>query len=334
MKAKLLAVLALLALITVTAFAQNDFTMITSPAALRSYAYSQVARGQVSIGSQSMLNGSKNYVNTEPLSGGATVVMDSLNSLAEFKYSVADVRDPVGYYGYLMNEEWDTLFSGGQQGNFQFDKGQGRWVVPPELENLKLSTMVSQVPIKVKGVLSARVIVRDAKGNVIRDDYLNVRNEKVYYPEGYTERTGEIILTKRGADGSVVDEVYDLKTGQQNTPTSVSSRAYVSIEGVLNFYNSSVMLNQQPKDTLSILTVTVESMIAAFSATAPGGETPRAVLIRKSDGQRWYRQAIEIGNITCIKIPAGEWHVIFEWITDEYRELPIVEHWDYDGGRG
>lgn len=334
MKAKLLAVLALLSLITVTAVAQSDLSMITSPSALRSYAYSQVARGQISIGSRSMLNGSKNYINTELLSGGATVVMANMNSLADFNYSVADVRDPIGYYGYLMNEDWDTIFMGGQQGTLQFDKDQGRWIVPPELENLKLSTMVTQVPIKVKGVLNARVIVRDAQGNVIREDYLNVRNDKVYYPEGYTERTGELILTKRGADGSVVDEVYDLKTGQQNTPTSVSSRAYVSIQGVLNFYNSSVMLNQQPKDTLSILTVTVDSMIAAFSATAPGGETPRAVLIRKSDNQKWYRQAIEIGNSTSLKIPAGEWHVIFEWTPDEYRELPIVDHWDYDGGRG
>jgi len=333
MKATFFAV-ALLGFFTVTTFAQTDFTMITSPAALRSYAYGKVARGQISVGSRSMLNGSKNYVNTELLSGGATVVMASLNELAEFKYSVSDVRDPVGYWGYLMDEDWETLFFGGQSAVLQFNDKTGRWIVPPELETIKLTTMVTQVPIKVKGIVSARVIVRDAKGNVLREDYLNVRNGKLYFPEGYTGRMGELIVTKRSGDDSIVDEVYDLLTGKANTPTSVNSRAYVSIEGVLNFFNSSVKLDRQPKDTLSILTVTVDSMIAAFGATAPGGETPRAVLIRKSDGQSWYRQAIEIGDSVSLKILAGEWHVIFEWEPDQYRELPVVYHWDYDGGKG
>lgn len=346
---KITKILSLLAMFVATSLfatsllAQLPELPIGSTAALKSYAYEQVAGGQIAAWSSSVLPGGTTYhtVSAEKDSPrGADKIIEGLLS-KPLDFEVANTRDPVYLSSYLWNETGDILFSGSRSTRvLKTGDGLG-WY----LEDVGVSVeLASEVPIKIPGIESARIVIRDERGNTIREEYLVVRDGKVYFPTGYTDRSGELLLGIRDKDSNLSGVAYDLSSGKQRYGSRVITGVAFAIKGVFSFkyYDGlpdvfQFSLGFIPKDTLVVIDLvkTTDTKMqfnhdyVAFEGT---GTRPLAFFFRQEGDPMWYRVPWpEKGFGISIVLPKGKTHFIFQSEPDQFRDLP----WrDWYGGKG
>lgn len=219
------AIFALLALLATSLSAAGLAGLpIGSEGALKAYALEQVTCGQISLSSSSMLASQNDSTYFNAVGSPGDIVRQF--SQCQFRFSTYKTSDPVYVNADLRDDDWNRYFWGFETGQVKVysSSSYGRFSI--SYLNMRL---VDDVPIKVKGVKFAEIIVRDSDGNILWSEYLNVSDDLIFFPKKYTNQNGEIKLGVTDENGQYLEYIYSLK-GSQIPTTSVEGALWAEIE--------------------------------------------------------------------------------------------------------
>lgn len=205
---------------------------IRNLAVLRAYVEASTKQGSLSINHPGIIpnryvsqqigvtpNANANYVINWLMTGKLVFDLGSVEGSVDVNVNLNSESGHQTFYGYL-GTHWEIA------------RGGDYWL--PSGASVKLN-MVPVPPIKVPGLVRARGVFRDSRGNVSFDGGLRVENQHLMYPTNMVERAGEVYLTVQENDGSHSTVVIDASTGGAKTLERGVGTVGLHIEGDYNF---------------------------------------------------------------------------------------------------
>lgn len=253
-----------------------------------------------------------------------------------------DVLDPEKDEVYinisLTDADYNQLFWGGSWGKMVKD-GSGNWVLPTNFYNLSMK-LNWYVPVKIDGMSSAYLVLRDDKGNYMGQIWLEVRDGVLWFPTERLDCPGDIVASIYEEEtGNYRRWISSLRGCDETKPTEASCSVNTSLEGVNLYTNENVHLSLKEDEDgkgespLVIDEITKEGFYT-FSARTSGGQVPKGIWLRCDwfgADEIYYFSGDDDGKVTLHLAP-GEYHVIYDWETfDDKDSFPIYY---YDGGKG
>lgn len=214
---------------------------IQSRGTLKAYASEQVTGGYTSIGSSSQVQkaGDTNYVN---VSGSSPKSIANQLSAAALKFHSYNTSDIIYSNTALTDSNWNLYFYGFGQGGVIASGSTGILSVP----NITMQ-LADPVPLKEPGAVWAYAVFRDANGNIMWENSLQVNNGIIYFPQSYTGQIGEVRVGINNTSGRIEEHVVSIQTGLELPTTLVSGSISTSIENYMevtdNGYANGVMLS-------------------------------------------------------------------------------------------
>ncbi len=328
----------------------NPLWMVSSKAALISYASSKVGQCSAHVWAPTSVDGQNftNGVYCELPFGERSDAFKVLNLLKQQQLCFSVVRPEVdqvnSYVGLYSNDGWCMFYGWGYGSLYKDDLGN--WFPPDSL--LKFETYLNwEIPI-LSDVRQAKVVLRDKDGNVINTQYLNIDDKgQILFRRDFLEQPGEIIATMR--DGSsIAASLNDSKVYQI---IGVPAKLNASIEGVILFADNAESLSVKPQsyqgygDSPLVRGTFTKMQWFTLSANTTEGEVPLGVWYRNvetSSVDEWKylpvsSLTIDAGNNTTsgnVDVPidsAGAYEFRLEW--ESFRTRPN-DYYYYGGDKG
>lgn len=211
---------------------------------LRSWAKSEIRRGQISIYSPSMLPGGKTSADFAINGGVGEDEIFTAFAKQGFDFKVAEPADGLNVLMSCSSEDGLPLFvSPDNRQHVNLVSTGALWTVPDESRYVKLK-LASSLPFRFKGARNARFVLRNENGNIIRAEELPVVNDKVFISSGLAGVRGELIVSGGGSpEHPPVSLVYDLQTGQQRAPASGFAALFgANVKNVFTFQRDALDL--------------------------------------------------------------------------------------------
>jgi len=306
------------------------------------YKIQQIKKASVSLWS----GGAINQINTQADAWAynqSDDTLDVLDILREQSLSISVVRpeeDWVGCTAWLYDQYGRPLFNGG---NYDNPVNQnGTWVLPEELMWVNMYPWY-QTWIYAPGVISARAVVRDEDGNIIRSEDLYVVDGEIRFLDEYVNMNADLGVTSwvdgqyetvrvslRGDESAPVEEIY----------TSIGPS--LSIDGLWNYGNTldytdyiSVQLwaNNEGHGQSPVLRFDVSSAKSfyLFTSTTDGQKPIGLTVTDGTTGAKTYYDNSAGQDFIQVLLPSsGFWYVTYEWATFDNVEADDY-YWYGDG---
>jgi len=312
---------------TTTPPVPSSLPMLTSKAALRSYAVEQTQVAYVSAYSPSQINSSQSSSSIGiglPSGQDSADMLSYVDRIVSQNVSVTFVNknDPANIDGTFADKFGNTMFYSYGSSTPQSGK----------LPTVYLAWYLeSEIPISIPGAQSATVLVVGTNGMTQYPIPLNVSNGMVWFQ---TDDAGQGILSVTMNDGSVVS--YNLMAqGTQVTPSTFAVNTYSYIDQLWSFSNSSFIdweiysnggvgenptfeVNQSVSTTMSVDVFTTE------------GAQSIGVYVRNKGDTVWNFYPA-VNSITTIPVNAGTCYMVPAWNVTDFREPDPTPPWDAKG---
>lgn len=261
-----------------------------------------------------------------------------------FNFELSNLKDPVGIGVSLSDSDGYQLFGGWSQ-VAMVTYPDGRIWIDPNQNHLK-AELNQNVPIKILGVESARVVARNQRGEVIYQNELNAGNNHLFFPTNLVERTGEIIVTFRESDGRIQTRIFGLD-GKVRPTWRASGEVSLGLEGFYDFGKNPESVRLFGVDLRSaVVHFEVDSSARVgsglpFPPNVPAaeigvggksvsGEVPIAFLLRELNSQQiWSFNTIEAGERRFFT--EAKYELIYILDPADLEGVPIQP---YGGGKG
>ena len=347
----LIIIIAIVAFVS-QAFAYEKNLPIGSRAKLASEAIRQVEQvygGVYANGNLQPIDGTSYYKfaynSKTPMASEISAMVAKQN----LSFRVANpTNDWLSYYMLCTASDGRTLFSGGSGFRLKWsEKGGGGWHVPQTALSFE-PYLAYEIPIKRKGVIGARIVARDAGGNVNQYVYLQVSYNSddcmgtILFRSEYAGTGGELVVTYIDPDSGNWDSVevaYSLKDdGQEIATVGGSFSTKPSFHDIVTLtapyaYMTNIPSNNHigtaPLGELSVPT----DMWIYFHADTSEGENADSVSILKlgEEGADWHSEPIPANGPPYVPllIKKGVYHV--EYGFPQLRP-PQPYNYNYGGG--
>jgi hypothetical protein len=314
--------------------------MMSSYAALKSFALESVVAGDIYAGSESAIQGGTTSFTISSVSPVSKIqdIARKVSGLT-LSVSVANPNDPLGIGGILWDINGNVLFYANNQ--VTLVKTGDSWGISTDdrVINFELS---SSIPIPTKDVSQVRVVVRDKDGVATGSTNLGVYNQGtlIQFPTSYAGKNGEMMVTF--TDGSTT--VWNLKgdvVKVVSVPLSVVSniRGYEVVKNPENF-SPRISSNEVSRvfELSAVFPVQFNvSSAVAFDVNFPVDNIEAAIgfFIRKVGTKDWVYYSLPSYGLS-IKITAqpGTYHIVYKFPTliDPMDAMsPVI---DNGGGKG
>lgn len=203
---------------------------------LRAYALEKVAYGYISVWSQGLVDSQESvtYRQIERTSADSSCfkLIESLGEATLAFELLKPETDSVQFSYVLCAEDDEILFFDYRSGYLKQDKF-GEWYAPSSLFNVDLE-MNYNTPIYLKGVIGAKVLLRDKEGKIVGERWLEVRDGKMYFPRDLVMERGEMVVTYQSENGWQ-SMAYSLLNGEELPVTRVYTNVPVRFKDIFFF---------------------------------------------------------------------------------------------------
>jgi len=303
----------------ISAFAEINLSMITSRAALRSYALSEAS--EINGGLYLYSGGTSGY-DYRVWSGQKTSVeIIEEAKLLNLTVETVDTTDTVGCYISVNNTDGDTLFYG--YTNDKPVKVNDKWILPSTMGNIVFN--MSNIPIKLaKQVSSAYILSRDEYGNTQWSE-LYTNGDKIWFSEASAGLENSYIRVSY-SDGTV--ESYSIATGNFLPTINLGLSVTPVFSDVSTFKDVSlvtlVVKSTRGKGIIPTIELvnTVSSKIK-FDIQTSEGKRPIRYWYRSAQIGDWSAIDVTASTIYPIEIglPKGTVYIVPEWNPIDFDEV-------------
>ncbi len=264
-------------------------------------------------------------------------ILDRLNT-QELTFSLANPAEDNFYiFTRIQDANGNALYYGSSSGKLEM--GNGGWVVPSEMLEYKME-LAWRIPIYIDGIISAKLLVRDEDGNLVRTDYLDVENGAFFFETQYAGANGEIAVTTE-VDGAYQTIVAPLRRGDGDAVVPevfTIPLVDVNIEGVYDFgwsllYTDILQVSPKTNDgegtppVVRIRTVAAKQFFMVAQTTE--GEIPTILYAKNITTGEEFSQIVN-NYYSVVKVPAaGLWEIWFDWPT---LDKEVFQNWWGGGG--
>jgi hypothetical protein len=297
---------------------------------LKAEARKQVKWGGIDLRASSILPEGVSHIETrvDP-NGNADSVLHALRSTV-ISFSFALVEETISASGQLRDiGGYDLFHASRPMANLGIVDNRFFWFQ----DNFLSFTLVQNPPIFIPGLESARVVVRDKRGNAVVDEHLPVADSRMFYSTNLVERSGELYLTFRERDGSTSTQVFDLTEGTVKPTLSVRGQMGMGLEGVYHFGINPSSLRASGVDLRSTL-LDFEVQVPPGESTRPilvggtsiGGEATIGVLFRMRDANTaWYHYPFGDNPSPRLFLANGSWEAVYVMTPRDLDGVPIFQ---------
>lgn len=304
---------------------QNPLRMISGgKAAMISYALSETEEARAEVYANAPVPaGTKPDGYAEVYADGETDGLKVIGKLRteRLDYAVArPYQDWVGLEVRALNDEGQTLLYGGN--SKQLELRDGQWQVPGDLFNFSLY-LWWEFPIRMKGVVDAKLILRDEDNNVSQYVELDLSQNGFMFQTQYLGRNGDIAVTQETPEGYVTW----VSTLRENAISAVESGSLTgvspNVDGVWDYdtglEDSRCLIftlwadeNGYGESPLLRFTTAGGSYLLGLSATS--GEVPLGYMVKSVDNPQESYYFPNTGDLTEVRFARpGKWEVIIDW---------------------
>jgi len=327
---KTIALLGIFILSYISAFAEISLPMITSRAALRSYALSEAS--EVNGGLYLYSGGTSSY-DYRAWSGQKTSVeILEEAKLINLAIETVDPTDTVGCYVSVNNNDGDTLFYGYTSG--KPEKVGDKWTLPAVMGNIVFN--MSNIPIKLtKQVSSAYILSKDQYGNT-QWDQLYTYGDKIWFSEA-SAGLGNAYIRVSYSDGTV--EAYSISTGNFLPTITMGLSVTPVFTDVYTFKDTSLvtLVVKSTRGKGIVPTIELVNTIAGtvkFDISTSDSKRPKRYWYRSTSAEDW--DAIDVSATAVypieISLPKGTVYMVPEWDPLDFDE--VAQPVSTGGGKG
>ena len=317
------------------AFADDPATMPLTRGMLKAYAKSAAVSAHASVYGEAIVDGPQSQTHRSVSGSGTDELMETLFS-KPLTFSVNNPKKDFVYgHASMADRKGRTLFAAWNKITFA-DNGYGRWY--PASGYFFTFVLVDPVPLEIEGIQSARVIIRDDLGKLVRSEYLSVWDGAVYLPAALMEQAGELVLN-RFIDDEWRVEVYNLSTGVRKYSTTITVWPWGMIENAFQLGpdQSVVAFGPVARDVLFSMKSTGQMTTEFIVYDQKDGQPPVGLRVsEKNQVQRvWYFvPRLDGRHEIRVPFPKGDWDIVPDWElppeAERLRRLPD----QYSGGKG
>ncbi len=304
---------------------ENPLWMVSSKDDLNRYTMSIVDGGYTSINSAGIVAESS----TETVVSASVrdrvnklEILDELNG-QQMTFSLARPTEDEFYLFTCLYDIRGRALYYGSSNSGKLELGKGGWQVPASMLGYKLG-LAWRIPIYLDDVVSAKVLIRDEKGNLRETKWLEVADGEISFETQYTGVNGEIAVTTE-KDGVYKTIVAPLRRGEgEAVIPDVFVIPYVdaNIEGVYDFgwsllYTDILQVQPESKENGGIPPVVrlqADSARQFFMvAQTTSGEIPKTLYAKNlNTGEEL---SLTVSNFySVVNLPsAGLWEIWFDW---------------------
>ena len=327
----------------------NPLWMVSSKAAMVSYAKSQVRGGYVGFSSGASVNemSSTNYAYANLPVGNCDLfaVVDCLKTqTVSFAVARPDT-DYVSFFEDIYDQNGYGLFLGSSYG--QSEMVNGLWTVPSSMLSLDLQ-LSSCIPISIANLVSAKLILRDDNGNVVQDQGQDVYNwgqgSFVYFSTYLIGCNGDFAVTVDNGGGKYTTIVSSLRDNKKYTISEESTKVGASVHGIIrlpddatSFTTNLPSYNGRGESPLICGKFThAEVFVLHVDTLNPAKDVfPRGVWYQKNgvvDQTVWqYQSTLVPGPILINITDPGNYDFILDWEDFDNQTFEPSVYW---GGKG
>ena len=337
----------------VTPANQSVLPMLTSQAALKTYAEEQAYSVSVSI-STFLPSGGNSSGYTPVTEATAAGIMSAVKSVS-LSVDVVNPSDSLFTWAEVYSMDWDVLFSGYKQYKLVGPDPSGSYAMPSDYKDLTMD-MAELIPIPIAGADSAFVDDLNSKGQSQNNYNLQVRNGKVYFPKQLAggDRILGVYTSNQSPNGSpntndnYVGNWVFWNIGKGGVPmhsTTYSASFSASIKGVTTMQDSDVFVVVPTikggyayggNITAELKVTTPFTSKVSFWTTE--GKWFKSALVRKAGTAQWLTYIPTVdktrGAMTFV-LPVtetGTYFIIPQWNDGDLIEPADPYYPPYDGG--
>ena len=236
-------------LISMTALASdNGLAWMTSSAgALKAYAKQNIRHAQLSVYSAGWVT--LGSVNANDAQGNLGNLEKAIRE-QELVFSLADPSvDKVNLTLTVYDENWQPLFQGYNYVGLVKDK-DGVWGLPDEAWNIE-AALCYRIPLYIPNAQSARILQRDAQGNVANTQWLDTdwENGVIWFLSQYAGASGQMVVSTWTSGGGEKNSVYDLNEMAEVPVQDIKTSGSFSLQGVITITNDSSAVVVSPESS-------------------------------------------------------------------------------------
>lgn len=327
--------------ISATAQIANPLAMVASADDLNRYAMGLIDNGYTVVNSPGLVNevNTTNYVwATVGNEEDKLVILDQLNT-RDLSFSLSNPSEDEFYlFTWISDSRGNTLYNGSSNSG-KLEMGKAGWRVPKAMLAYKLQ-IAWRIPIYIDGIVSAKLLIRDEEGNLLRIEYPEIWGGGFFFESQYAGAHGELAVTteingvyktivaplRRGDGDAVIPEVFTIPL------------VNVSIDGVYDLGWSLLytdILQVRPETingegTPPVVRLRTDSAKQFFMvAQTTEGENPSILYARNISTGEELTQTVS-NYYSVVSLPnAGLWELWFDWPT---LDREVFQSWWGDGG--
>ena len=253
-----------------------------------------------------------------------------VNQISSHKPQLALTRvtDPFSVIVEIRNKDTYLLLRGETNGVRLVQQNTGDWRFYANAQARLIETLPIAVPSWVR---TARVVIRNSEGQMVRDRFFPVQDGYALYPTTLAERPGEVILI--GDDDRTPPYVINMETGERAGVWSQVQDVVTGIDGDYNFGTNPQNIHvfvPEPRGAVAYFQVnTPESRgrVQWGSFSTPDRHLKAiAVLLREENAPpdaSWEYHNLNADGLGERVLPNGKWIAVYVFPGDNLDGVPI-----------